>query len=274
MCLYTIFGIADSLPPQHTWFIWQRLILAAGQVLVGIGQLPFVLVLFLVRGNSLALYIVSITILALLGFLIGKSVNALWRGRRAVRLYAIFAVAGNAVLGAVTAADGTLVTEARERECFYPYRPYAGQVACERQLSTLAAFRTVVFQKKSVWASDPEYVSFCLFTLDGGRHWKQLLDDDGCRAVSRLDFVWLWSDSKVAVTRDGGATWNVWEQDMYLRSALCGLCGRPRICSVTFADKSSGGLHFCVPGLFGYQTVAEYHTDDGGRTWRARPATG
>lgn len=246
---FVVAGVVLITPYQESTFILQTRVKALAALMQG----GFVFLLLPLAESSLALYVAA---LCVVWGVAGLVVQRLWRGNLGERVIVILFLAGNALfLGGPQAAG--LIGAGNTKP-----------VECEYFASDANGVRVVAYP------TGAESNQFYLATQDGGERWSQFMygffrgRQPECDRIKSLgsDLIWLWNAQTIAVTRDGGATWQIrdlgeswpgWDPSY----------GNWTFDHITFTDAQNGELALFLADQ-GIRRTVTLATDDGGLTWR------
>lgn len=140
---------------------------------------------------------------------------------------------------------------------------------CEKEISDQVKVKIVMYPERG-WIPGAHY--FFMETRDNGGSWHQIMHfrhddpvDPPCKNIKRIneDFYWVWMGWKLAVTGDGGQSWNTWTPEKSWPDWTC--CNYGLIEEVEFKNTKYGTMYLNPIGN-GFP-AQRLETTDAGISW-------
>jgi hypothetical protein len=247
--IFALLGLVRYIPPYENIFIWQRFIQAVALVVHGFATSIIAVSRFLPESLGA---ISAFLFLFVFGAIYGLELTKLWKWRRWLgKFLALLLILINSLPGLfIVNASDTLVGKS-----------YA---TCNKEISDAVIVRIIAYPEIGWIAGSHQ---FYLISRDGGKAWHQFMDfrhDDPIRPncdniqSSTSNHIWVWTNSRVAVTQNTGMDWNIWSKREY-----CNFC---MIETVMFQDSQEGQIELSPIDDAGENIFL--YTEDGGVTWK------
>jgi hypothetical protein len=212
--LFISIGFARFLPLNANWVVWQTSFTALGQLVLGLIDIPIRILIALASGMTedwITIYILDISLLALVGIALGTLIQISWKVNRRATLYALILIIWiNAWYGVCEVVCGDIVIGPVEQ-------------VCEQFIPAKKGIRVVSHSEIGILAGTH---FFFLNTNDGGKSWQQFehirWDDQAKLGCENIGFVakkstWEWRvqisySSIIVYTEDEGNSWRILER--------------------------------------------------------------
>jgi len=248
IAIYVSYPFILYLSPHYSWFEIKRSLMAMGQVIVGLLEVPARLLVFQFRFGASGEMVVVFIYFLLAGLGVGKATQFLWGKGTTARISIVLAFLINGAIGLfILAWSDTPVTANPDQ-------------TCEHFISSENGLRIVEFDEIGIL---PGVHFFYLFTHNGGKTWEQLMTvqygdpaNPDCSTIAALDdgFIWIWSSYGVRTTKDNGKTWAEWDWKC---------CAYGTIEKVEFQNSTDGTMK-----IYPWRSqISQLFTSDGGKTW-------
>jgi hypothetical protein len=190
--------------------------------------------------------------LVVVGPLVALLLSRLWNDPAEGKEIAVFLAVSSLAIGTAAVYGDSLLVARAKRVC---------EVAAGNSRSL-----EIVEYPEIGW--NPQSHRFLIIGKDEGS-WRQIMhigpisQATGCGTLGVFDenFFWYWIGWKLAVTHDGGETWETWDINDLFPEWRC--CEARRIDNVEFRDEVSGLMH----GSFDAGQANQLVSQDGGITW-------